>query len=94
MKGDRLNMTMSNVYILFTCDEWKTRDSYRLIGVATTIDVVRDSIKDLLIRDSIEINTDRNIDDMDIKDFQNYLTFFHVERIPLNSIEVDGNYFG
>lgn len=83
---------MKDVYAIFICDEWKTRDSHRLIGIATTLTEVRETVKYMLSNGSIESNSDRNVDDMEEGDFQHF-NFFHVKKIPLNSIEVNGGYY-
>lgn len=46
---------MSKVnYALFICDEWKSRDSHRFIGIATSPTQVRKAVKQLLKKGVIE----------------------------------------
>lgn len=83
-------------YALFTCDEWKSKDSMRLIGIVSDFGKVYLAARELLENGIIEFADDRkmeDLDDMNLYDMLTLLNYFHIEEVPFNDVCVSGDYF-
>ena len=70
-------------FALFSCDEWKSYKSQRLIGVfdeSNLKKIVAEKIKD---RD-FELNIDKEVEESSIWDLKNCLEYAYIEEIKLN----------
>lgn len=90
-------MENNEVFALFTCDEHKTRDSHRFIGIATTLEKVQEAVIKLL--DSNTIGDERDdiisddIWDMNLDEMRNNISYFNAVLVPLDAIETNGGYY-
>lgn len=85
------------MYILFTCDEWKSKDSMHIVGVATEIKTAQYAVKELLRNGIIKFVDERfELDDVDgfTKDHMwALLENFHITEVPPNEFETDGSHY-
>lgn len=92
-------LTADDVYAVYTCDDHKMHDSFRLVGIATSMFEVKKAIVQLLKNDVISLDSDEykfdylieNINTT-VSDINNTFTGVFVQGATLNAIEVDGGY--
>lgn len=80
------------LYVLFTCDEWKSRDSMWLLGVFDE-NKIKVALKKLLKQNDIELGTDKSIDEIEVDELNDYVTYAYIEQVDLNDMHnVQGAY--
>lgn len=79
-------------FALFTCDSYKSKESRRYIGTATSLSKVKTAVKSLLKNDVIENNSGIEVKDMELRDLQE-LDYFLVVEVQNNVFELDGGYY-
>lgn len=84
------------MYILFLCDEEKSKRSARIIGIANDIEIAQKAVKELLQNKVIQFVDDRfELDDVDEFYYDHMCSLlkgFHMKLIP-NRILTDGDSF-
>lgn len=73
-----------NTVVLFTCDVWKMSDSMSLVGVYNDINALRNKLVEMLKEDRIENDQEIDIEDGELEDFQNNLTYCHLVEVEMN----------
>ena len=71
-----------NPVVLFTCNEWKAKDSMRLVGVFTNRVKLNDQINTMVKEDRIEGHIDASI--CTIRELNSDYTYLYVQEIEFN----------
>lgn len=84
------------VILLFTCDEWESRDSMRLVGIFFEPLKAKNAIKTLIKNDVIDLNYGYELNDIDEFDLDyiidNIVTYLHIYNGYDGEFESDGSY--
>jgi hypothetical protein len=86
---------MHKVILLFTCDEWKSRDSMRLVGIFLDPKAVRKAAKTLIKNEVIELEAGCNIEKVDtcrIDELGEITNYLHVYIGYDGEFEEDGGF--
>ncbi len=73
------------LYVLFTCDEWKSSNSMLLVGVFDE-SKIKFALKKLLKQSDIELGTEKSIDEIEIDELNDYVTYAYIEQVDLNDM--------
>ena len=74
------------LFVLFSCDEWKSSDSMGLVGVYDEKGL-RKALKQLLKKKDVEVMNNENIDEIEVEDLNKYVTYAYIEEVELNSLQ-------
>jgi hypothetical protein len=82
---------MKEVYVVNTCDEWRSYSSFSLVGIFTSRWKLNPVLNRLIKEKKIEYEHDskckvsvKNLTDRELND---WLTYVHVELITLNEVQ-------
>lgn len=75
-------MHKNEAVVLFTCDEWKTRSTFHLVGVFTDDKALRKVLRKMAKEGDIVIQG--KLPDMDIYDMQGKIDYASLEIVDLN----------
>jgi hypothetical protein len=84
---------MRTVYVVFSCDKWKSRDSMRLIGITTGLPKLRSSVKEL-IRNKV-VTTEETFkigDKWSVEDMNNKIEGLYIHEGFDGQFELSGSY--
>lgn len=74
-----------SVYVYYHCDQWKSRDSMRLVGVFDEETLKRTIIEDIQAKDvELDDRDEAEILSMDIRILDGLLVYGHLDTITLN----------
>lgn len=75
-------MKENEAVVLFTCDEWKTRSTFHLVGIFTDDKALRKVLRKMAKEGDIVIQG--KLPDMDIYDMQDKIDYAYLEIVDLN----------
>lgn len=74
-----------NYYIYNSCDQWKSHDSMRLVGIFDEENLKKVIIEDVKSKEiELDDRDEKEIEEMDIRTLNGLMTYGYVERIELN----------
>lgn len=73
------------VYILFSCDQWKSRDSMRIVGVYSTIRKLIKQIKKEVAEDNMELGADLQDTERDLHYIDSVLEYGSIEKYEVDA---------
>jgi hypothetical protein len=80
-----------NLHVLFSCDQWKSYASFKLIGVFTDEEQLRKAVKSLIDDKSFELDEDVEFDvedkDWTAKEIHDQINYCAVETVTANEIQ-------
>ena len=68
------------MYVLFTCDTWKMRDSMRFVGVFTNIKKLKREIRRLIKDGTFSKESRGSITNWTIQDLNNDIEYLYIEE--------------
>jgi hypothetical protein len=74
---------MKEYYVLFSSDAWKSHSSMRLKGVFTKPNLLK-VIKKNIKNKNFEFDSGKKIENMEIKDINDALTYAYIETVKIN----------
>lgn len=79
------------VYVVNTCNEWKTYDSFRMVGIFTTRKKLNVVLNRLLKQEDIawddDVCTDRFVNNLMDMELSNNLKYVSIEKLTLNEVQ-------
>jgi hypothetical protein len=82
---------MKNVYVVNTCDVWKTYSSFSLVGIFTSRKKLNPVLNRLLRQDDIAWSdsecTDKFVNKLTDKELTDKMDYIHIELITLNEVQ-------
>lgn len=80
---------MRDLYVLFACDQWKSSDSMRMIGVFNRSGLLRKVVEKVNNKEFDLADATLPIKQKDIKDYfidslDNELTYAYIEQVTIN----------
>ena len=72
------------LYVLFSCDEWKSKSSMRLMGVFTTVEALWDTVCKLVEADDMEWSY--NPTGQDPYSINSALKYGHINTVTSNEL--------
>ena len=73
------------VYILFSCDQWKSRDSMRIVGIYSTIRKLVKQIKKEVAEDNMELGADLQDTERDLHYIDSVLEYGSIEKYEVDA---------
>lgn len=85
---------VKEVFLLFTCDEWKSKSSMNLVGIFLSEKKARIAIKSLIKNDVVGLEgySISDVDDWEFDEIDNYVDYLYLYRGYNEECELDGGY--
>jgi len=76
---------MEEVYVYYSCDQWKSKDSMSLIGIFTDKNILIKKIKEDLVKGHIQFyGTIEQFEKGNISELNNNIEYGHIDVLSLN----------
>jgi len=84
----------NGIYMVFTCDQWKSRESMRFVGLTGDIRKLRKAVKDLITNAVVTCEEKFNINDRwSVKEMNDNIEFLYIYEARNGEFETSGSYF-
>lgn len=83
------SLVNKEVYALFTCDEWKMRDSFRFIGVVSSEEKLKEAVIKLIASGDVKYKGSSGVEEATTEELMKYSEYLHIEATTLDTLDFD-----
>ena len=78
------------VFLVNTCDAWKSYDSFRLVGIFTTRKALNPVLNRMIKQGDIDLDSAANkktVNNLSDRELDDYLTYISIQKVTLNVVQ-------